>query len=101
MATKLSSDDIKKIARLASLPVTDEEINLFSEQFTKTIKVVEQFNEVDTKKTGLTSQVTGLENITRPDTINRERMLTQDQVLSQAFKSHNGYFVVKGILNQS
>jgi len=45
-------------------------------------------------------QVTGLENATREDEVQEERMFTQEEALRNAPRTHNGYFVVDQILDK-
>lgn len=92
--------DISKIAKLANLTITPNEESLFANQFSQTIDVVNQLNEIDTRGLPPTSQVTHLENVTRPDEVDKDRVLTQAEALSGARQTHKGFFVVKQILEK-
>ncbi len=98
--TIITTQDVAKIAQLANLDVTESEKQLFAEQFSATIEVVDQLNDIDTTLTSSTSQVGHLENITRPDIIDSDRVLTQAEALSGAKNIHQGFFVVKQILEK-
>lgn len=99
MAKKqITPADIEKIARLANLKVSDKEKKLFSEQLTHSLDVIDQLQEIDTKGIHTTHQVTGLKNITREDKIDQTRMLSQKEALSQAKKTHKGYFIVPAVI---
>lgn len=89
--------DISHVAKLANLPLSEEEKKKFSVQLEETVEYVEGLNEVNTESVELTSQVTGLENVTREDKV--KPSLTQEQALSNAKSTYNGFFKVKGILN--
>lgn len=91
--------DVKHVAKLANLPLSPQEETVFLQQFTDTLTTVDLINQLDTNNIEPTSQVTGLVNITRPDVINRDRVLSQSAALSQAKHTHNGYFVVPAIFN--
>lgn len=65
----LSKDDVLKLARLARLDLTDEEVSEFTSELAEILQYVEQLDSVDTKGLLPTSQVTGLVNVTRPDEI--------------------------------
>ena len=97
--TKITKAQVKKIATLANLTVSKEEVKKFAKQFLEIINVIEELNEVDTKNTKTTSQVTGLENVTREDKVDESRILTQKQALSQSKKTHQEYFLVPAIFN--
>lgn len=99
--------DITHVAKLANLSLTDEEKKKFASQLKETIEYIEGLSEVNTEGIEPTSQVTGLENVTREDVV--KPSLTQEQALSnakpaspnggQGGSTHNGFFKVKGILN--
>ncbi len=89
--------DINRIARLANLPLTSEESKTLEEQLEETLAYVKQLESVDTKDAEPTSQVTGLENVTRDDV--SIESFTQDQALANAKTKHNGLFQVKGIFD--
>jgi len=96
----ITIDDVAKIGVLANLPVSESEKKLFAGQFSKTIDVIGEFNEIDTSGITPTSQVNHLENVTRPDEIDPDRVLTQAEALSGAKNVHQGFFVVKQILEK-
>lgn len=95
---KFTSQDVAKIAGLAHLPVTPKEEQTLSEGFNTTIEVVDQLFAVDVAHVESTSQVTGLTNVFREDSIDSTRMLTQEQALTNAKRTYNGFFVVDQIL---
>jgi len=65
----LTSDEVRHIAHLARLKLSDEEVEKFSTQLTDILDWVQMLNEVDTDNVGETSQVTGLESVVRPDEV--------------------------------
>ncbi len=89
--------DAVHIAKLANLHLNDKEIKKLESQLESTLKYIDQLNEVETKNVEPTSQVTGLENVTREDIASTS--LTQEQATSNAKNIHNGLFKVKGILD--
>jgi aspartyl-tRNA(Asn)/glutamyl-tRNA(Gln) amidotransferase subunit C len=91
--------NVPHVAKLANLTLTDEEIKKFDKQLAETLSYVEKLQEIDTKSIKPTSQVTGLENITREDIA--KPSLTQKQALSNTKKTHNGSFIVNAILENA
>jgi len=77
---KLTKDDVKKIAHLARLGLSDAEIEKFAPQLTDILSYVEMLKEVDTTGVPETSQVTGLANVTREDTVDQS-LSTPDELL--------------------
>jgi aspartyl-tRNA(Asn)/glutamyl-tRNA(Gln) amidotransferase subunit C len=63
----LSRDDVLKLAQLARLKLTDDEVAQYQKELTEILKYVEQLNDVDVSGLEPTSQVTGLTNVTRED----------------------------------
>jgi aspartyl-tRNA(Asn)/glutamyl-tRNA(Gln) amidotransferase subunit C len=64
---KLSRDDILKLALLARLDLTEEEIEEYSLELSEVLQYVEKLQEVDVTGLDPTNQVSGLTNVTRED----------------------------------
>ena len=82
--------DIKKVAKLANLPLADEMVTKLQKDLDATIGLVDTLAQLDLQKVQPTSQVTGLTNVMRQDEIDKDRMLTVGD-----------YFKVKAIFNES
>jgi aspartyl/glutamyl-tRNA(Asn/Gln) amidotransferase C subunit len=95
-----TTDDVKHIAKLANIPITPEEEKKLASGFTTTMSVVDDLFKVNVTNIAPTHQVTGLENITREDVVDTERMFTQDQALLNADKSYNGFFMIDQVIDQ-
>lgn len=94
----LSKDQVKHIAKLANLKLTEAEISKFQKQLLKILDYVEQLNKLDTRKVKSTSQVTGLENVLRED--KPRQSLSQKEVLSGAKNTEKGMFKIKAIFEE-
>lgn len=90
--------DVEQVAKLALLPLTDEEKKLFASQLASVLSYVTKLNEVDTNHVEPTAQVTGLTNVFRDDEIDTTRILSQKDALKNASATHNGFIKVKSIL---
>lgn len=88
--------DVTHVAKLANLPLTDEEKKKFEKQLEETLDYVKQLEEIGTKGVEPTSQVTGLENVVRED--ETRPSLPQEEVLKNSKSTHNGFFKVPAIL---
>lgn len=82
--------DVKHVARLANLPLSDELAKKLQKDLDATLKLVDELAELDLKGVEPTSQVTGLTNVTREDKIDTSRILPI-----------SGYFKVKAIFNDA
>jgi aspartyl-tRNA(Asn)/glutamyl-tRNA(Gln) amidotransferase subunit C len=65
----LTRDDVLKLARLARLQLSDDEVVEFISELSAILKYVEQLDTVDTGGLQPTNQVTGLENVMREDEV--------------------------------
>ncbi|MBM4402125.1 MAG: Asp-tRNA(Asn)/Glu-tRNA(Gln) amidotransferase subunit GatC [Candidatus Cloacimonetes bacterium] len=88
----LSKSQVLHISNLARIKLTPAEVEKFQEQLSSILDYVSKLNEVDSKNIEPISQITGLENITREDTIIKEQSLRQDAALANAPEKENGYF---------
>ena len=93
--------NVAHLAKLTNIPVSDEEVKKFSSQFASTLKTIATLEELNTAKTSATPQVTGLSNITRDDVVEKSRMFSQEEALSNAKQSYKGYFLVDAVINES
>ena len=100
MSATLTLDDVRHVAKLAHLNLTDEQLETFRTQLSSVLDYMSKIQKLDTKGVVETSQVTGLENVFREDVAQDDRMLTQDQALSNAKQTHNGYFMVPAIFEE-
>lgn len=89
--------DIQHIAKLANLRIDADQEKLFTPQLTAILAFVSKLQEISTDNVKPTAQVTGHINVYREDVVDEARILTQPQALSNAKKTHNGYFVVPSV----
>lgn len=66
---ELSNEDILKLARLARLGLTNEEVKEYKNELNAILEYVDQLAAVDVSGLEPTSQVTGLRNVTRTDVV--------------------------------
>lgn len=67
--SKLTREDVLKLARLARLELSEAEIEEFRHELSSILDYVAQLQSVDVKGLQPTNQVTGLTNVMRPDKI--------------------------------
>lgn len=94
--------DIKHIAKLAHLQLSEEEEKKIAPQLAAVLDYVSKLQNVPTENIEPTSQVTGLVNAFREDEVDTTRMLSQKQALSNAAAAYKGFVKVKiiGTLGQ-
>ena len=91
--------NINHVAKLANIPLHDEEKAKLESQLEATLAHVERLKEIDTSKVEGTNEVTGLKNVWREDIV--EPSLFQAEALMNAKKIHNGFFVVPVIIEEA
>ncbi|MAS93253.1 MAG: Asp-tRNA(Asn)/Glu-tRNA(Gln) amidotransferase GatCAB subunit C [Verrucomicrobiales bacterium] len=75
--------DIRKVAHLARIGLSDEEVATYQAQMDKIVDYVEQLNSVDVEGIEPTAHASAVFDVIRED-VNRGAQLTQEQVLSNA-----------------
>lgn len=96
----INEADIEKIAQLAHLEITNDELKLFAPQMAEIVTYVEQLNEVSTQNVepsigGLTSEGE------RTDSVRDDELvpsLGQKDALAEAPDPASGYFRVPKVL---
>lgn len=99
MANKLMIADVEKTAKLANLKISEEEARKFSTQLGDVISYVKQLDEVNIDDVKPTFQIIdNASNVVREDAV--EESLTQEEALSGAKKTYQGYFLTNGVFNE-
>ena len=93
----ISIDDVKKLARLSALTMSDQEIAAMQTDLTLILGYVEQLQAVDTDDVEPTYQVHYLETVTRPDQV-IDYGVSQEELLKNAPKQTDGSVVVPRVL---
>lgn len=81
--TKITDADIRKLATLSRLKLTDSEIPKYKQEISSIMQYVEILQDVDLSGLEPTSQVTGLQNVIRADELINYKV-TPKQLLSNA-----------------
>lgn len=64
---KLTSEEVKYIAKLARLKLSDEEVDKFGEQLSGILSNAKMLEEIDTTNVEPIAQITGLQSVTFAD----------------------------------
>ena len=95
--SKLSRDDVLKLAALSRLKLSDEEVERLRGELSEILNYVEMLDEVDVSGLEPTYQVTGLENVWRADEAKNYGYKTED-LLKNAPEVQDNQFKVKRVL---
>lgn len=94
---QLSREDVLKLARLARLRLSDEEIKKYQKEIAAILGYVEQLQQLDLENVKPTNQVTGLSNVMRPDKV-KDYKISQQELLKNAPATENNLIKVRRVL---
>jgi len=79
---KLTAEEVKHIAKLARLELTDEEVDKFAVQLSEILSNAKMLDEIDTEGVEPISQTTGLQSVSFAD--EAEECTMADALLEQS-----------------
>jgi aspartyl-tRNA(Asn)/glutamyl-tRNA(Gln) amidotransferase subunit C len=92
----VSDADVKKIAKLARLRLTDEEVKKYGDQLTKILDAMTELGKLDTKDVPPTTSVLGVTDVMRED---EPRPFEGRERLIENAPDHDGpYFKVRKVI---
>jgi aspartyl-tRNA(Asn)/glutamyl-tRNA(Gln) amidotransferase subunit C len=91
----LTMDDVRKVAVLARLRLSDDELERMQQQLSQILDYMQVLQEVDVTDVTPTAQVTDVVNVMRPDEVRPS--LPVEEVLMNAPAHEQGYFKVKPV----
>lgn len=92
----LSEKEVRKIAKLSRIKLTDEKVVHFQEELSNILKWVEQLQEVNTDKVPPMASVVNMHSPSREDKVTDGGC--RDDILANAPDSQYGYFVVPKVV---
>lgn len=95
---KLSGEEVKHLALLARLGLSEDDVERFREQLSNILDNFEILQQVDTANAAPAAHSIALENILRDD--ESAPSLPAEEVLSNAPKREEDYFKVRAVLEQ-
>ncbi|OIJ14149.1 asparaginyl/glutamyl-tRNA amidotransferase subunit C [Anaerobacillus arseniciselenatis] len=93
---RITKDQVKHVAHLARLSVSEEEVEQFTEQLDAIIGFAEQLNELDTEGIEPTTHVLDVKNVLRDDVV--KQSLKREDALKNAPEEQDGQVKVPSIL---
>jgi aspartyl-tRNA(Asn)/glutamyl-tRNA(Gln) amidotransferase subunit C len=96
VTAKLTTADVRDIAELAKLDLSDAEIAMYTEQLSQILDYFTLLQEVDTSHIDMTDSVLPLRSVMRADIL--EAALTPEQVIANAPDAEANQFKVSAVL---
>ena len=96
----ITNDDVRHLAQLSSLQMSDAEVESLRADIEKIINYINQLDELDTDGVEPTYQVTGLQNVWRDDEITSamDSSVSRQQLLALAAEQSDNCVKVPKVL---
>ena len=96
--TKITKEEVRKVAELARLELNENEINNHAEQLEKILDYIKQLEEIDTNEVPCTTRAIEVINVFRKD--EKLNFDCNEELLDLAPSREDEYFKVPKILNE-
>ncbi|KGF89170.1 MULTISPECIES: Asp-tRNA(Asn)/Glu-tRNA(Gln) amidotransferase subunit GatC [Prochlorococcus] len=96
--TKITKDEVKKVASLARLELNEDEINSHSEQLEKILDYIKQLEKIDTDDVPCTTRAIEVINVFRKD--EKKKFDCTEELLELGPSKEDKYFKVPKIINE-
>ena len=94
--SRISADDVRKVAKLARLNLPDDKIATYTGQLESILGYVSQLEQVDTTGVPETTRAVEVTNVTRQDGVNPTPV--REEILNEAPQREGDFFRVPKIL---
>lgn len=95
---ELTREEVRNIAELARLDLTEDEVTLFASQLSQTLSYFQRLQELDTSHVEPTASVLPLKNVLRPDVSGEP--LSPEEVIANAPDAEDHQFRVSAVLGE-
>jgi aspartyl-tRNA(Asn)/glutamyl-tRNA(Gln) amidotransferase subunit C len=99
LAQKIDQEQVRKVAKLSRLDLTEQEVQEFTGQLGAILEYVEKMNELDTSNVEPLAHCLPISNVFRQDCV--KNSLGTEKVLANAPERDGAFFKVPKILDDS
>ena len=96
--TKITEEEVNKVAHLARLELNQDEITNHAEQLEKILKYIKQLEQIDTDDVPCTTRAIEVTNVFRKD--EKKNSDCNEEILDLAPSREDKYFKVPRIINE-
>ena len=96
--TKITKEEVKKVAHLARLDLNEDDINNHAEQLEKILEYIKQLEKIDTKDVPCTTRAIEVTNVFRKD--EKKNYNYTDEILELGPSREDKYFKVPKIMSE-
>ena len=94
--SRITADDVRKVAKLARLDLPEEKITTYTGQLESILEYVGQLQAVDTTDVPPTTRAVEVVNVTREDGVTQTQV--REEILNQAPQREQDFYRVPKIL---
>ena len=98
--TRITSDDVRKVAKLCRLEIPEDDIEKYSNQLEGILEYIAQLERIDTLNVPPTTRAVEVVNVFREDTIVSSSSDIRDKILDLAPQREGEFFRVPKILSE-
>ncbi len=95
---ELTNDDIRDIATLARIGITDAEVTSYQKDLSSVLQYFEKLQQVNTDGIEEIGHITGIDNVYRDDQAVETSVHEREAIMQNVREQHNGYIKVKSVL---
>ena len=96
--TKITKDEVKKVAHLARLELDEDEINNHAKQLEKILEYIKQLEKINTEDVLCTTRAIEVINVFRKD--DKKNFTSNEELLELGPSREDKYFKVPKIINE-
>lgn len=97
MENKIDEAQVRHVAKLSRLDLTDDEVGRFSGDLSAIVEYIEKLNELDVEGVEPLAHCLPIHNVFREDVV--KESLSNEEALSNAPQRHDEYFKVPKVLD--
>ena len=98
--TRITSDDVRKVAKLSRLDIPDDDIEKYSNQLEGILEYIAQLEKIDTANVSPTTRAVEVTNVFREDKVVSSSSNVRDEILDLAPQREGEFFKVPKILSE-
>ena len=98
--TRITSDDVRKVAKLSRLDIPDDDVEKYSNQLEDILEYIAQLERIDTTNVPPTTRAVEVVNVFRDDNVKTSSNDIRDQLLSLAPEIEGEFYKVPKILSE-
>ena len=95
--SKITSDDVRKVAKLARLEIHDDQVETYTSQLEKILGYVAELEKIETENVPPTTRAVEVVNVVREDSVRASTI--REELLAQAPQREGDFFRVPKILS--